>query len=444
MTWQNWARNVRCAPAMVAAPTTLDDLVAAVRQARDQGLSIRACGTGHGMTSLVATDGAIIDTRGLQRILSIDGDRVRVEAGVRMRRLVEAAWECGLTLEGGTIFDGLCVGGVVATGSHGSSLAGGTLSGRVVAMTLVRADGEVVNVDEHDLDTLRAARISLGLLGVVYAITFRAEPATMMHVEAHEVPIKRALSRLPDVARQHDHVSVYHFPYTSTLRIYTADRVAAPLMPARSKAGSKAYEALLNRVISPLVMATARTFPRATPTLMTLGRAVVPRARPHTTRSVDAFHYIWRVPRFWDLEVTVDLAHAADAYALVLERLQRAKKDGRYPINMAVHQRFIGADDAYLSSTLGRDSACIECVTDPNTPGAEAFLRALERDLGQALAARPHWGKLFYDLSSYHAQAASQLAAFEAVRARFDPQGTFLTPWLQHAIGHDAQRAQVA
>ena len=63
--WANWAGNQRCAPAAIAEPRDVDDLVAAVRRAARAGLRVKAVGAGHSFTPIAVTDGVQLRLDGL-------------------------------------------------------------------------------------------------------------------------------------------------------------------------------------------------------------------------------------------------------------------------------------------------------------------------------------------------------------------------------------------
>ena len=54
-TWRNWGGNVSVRPARETAPASVDELAAAVRRAAEDGLPVKAVGTGHSFTSMTLT-----------------------------------------------------------------------------------------------------------------------------------------------------------------------------------------------------------------------------------------------------------------------------------------------------------------------------------------------------------------------------------------------------
>ncbi len=85
-TWKNWAGDQRCAPAQIARPTSEDELAEVVAQAAARGLPVRAAGCGHSFTDIACTDGLLVDTSGMQRVIDADAESglVTVRAGITL------------------------------------------------------------------------------------------------------------------------------------------------------------------------------------------------------------------------------------------------------------------------------------------------------------------------------------------------------------------------
>jgi L-gulonolactone oxidase len=130
--WRNWLGNQRSTPSSLARPRGIEEVRAALGEARRRGLTVRAVGTGHAMAPLVPTTGMLVSMERCDRLLSVDGDVIEVEAGMDLRGLVAHAARHGLAVMGSAIYRDISVGGLTATGSHGTGLAGGCFSDRVI------------------------------------------------------------------------------------------------------------------------------------------------------------------------------------------------------------------------------------------------------------------------------------------------------------------------
>src|SRR5207247_3811025 len=114
----------------------------------------------------------------------------------------------------------------------------------VESVELVSGDGGVVEVDGSDPDALRAARVGLGALGIVTAVTLRCVPEfTLAGVDA-PAPLEEVLATLDERVEGNDHFEFYFFPYAERALTRTNNRVEQPPSP-RSRARAWVDEVLL-------------------------------------------------------------------------------------------------------------------------------------------------------------------------------------------------------
>ena len=187
--WTNWSGGQRCAPAAFERPGSRAEVAEAVGAAR----SVRAVGAGHSFSAAVPTDGTLLSLDRLDRVLDADppSGLVRVEAGIRLRRLSRELLARGLALPNLGDIDAQSLAGALSTGTHGTGGRLGNLSSAVESMELVLADGSERTLDGGD--ELRAARVGLGALGVVVAVTLRCVPAFRLHAVDAPQPLEAVL-----------------------------------------------------------------------------------------------------------------------------------------------------------------------------------------------------------------------------------------------------------
>jgi len=421
----------------ILRPRAVDELQRQVRAASAEGAAIRAVGTGHSWSALVPTDGTLVDTRSLERCLEQGPGWIHVEAGMTLKSLNDHLASFGQRVPGLTIYEHLTVGGVIATGSHGSDLVHGTVADQVLELDVVRPDGEIVRITEADGDTLRAARLGLGALGVTASVKLRCVPARTMLTRDVILPLEEGLERLEELARAHQHLSAYCFPYSRKMWLYAADPTDEPAdFAGLAKAGDHAWQYLWFRGLSRFVKAAIAVWPPITYPLARLAeRFPVERRRVRSSR--DAHHYLCTIPKLVDCEYVVPIRHARLAYRALVDLVEEYRAGGRYPINMALHGRFIKGSDALLSPTRGVDSMTLEAATAP-APDTHAFYREFGARMLGDFDGCPHWGKWFHSAEPLKAKYAGRLERFEAVRRAFDPDGAFLNPLLRSLLPAEA------
>jgi FAD/FMN-containing dehydrogenase len=164
-------------PALIARARSAADIAAAIRVAEDEGLELSVRGGGHNVAGRAVTDGAVMVDLSLMRDVEVDPEAktVRAQGGVLWGELNDAAAEHGLATTGGAIS---------TTGIAGYTLGGGLgwlmskyglAADNLLAVELVTAEGEVLDVtaDSHP-DLFWALRGGGGNFGVAASFTYRA------------------------------------------------------------------------------------------------------------------------------------------------------------------------------------------------------------------------------------------------------------------------------
>lgn len=187
-----WGRTAPSV-ATVWAPADADAATAAVAAAGARGIVARGLGRSYGDAAQNA-GGDVLDLRGLDRVLHLDGElgSVTAEAGISLdallRLLVPLGWFVPVTP--GTRF--VTLGGAIASDIHGKNHhVEGSIGQHVTAMELLLADGSIVELTPAD-DDFWATTGGMGLTGVVLRATVRLLP-----IETASLLVET--SRMPDL-----------------------------------------------------------------------------------------------------------------------------------------------------------------------------------------------------------------------------------------------------
>jgi FAD binding domain len=190
-----WNLAVDQRPAAVAFPDTADDVVEAVRWARDHGLRVMAQATGHAALVAGPLDGTLLVRTERMREVEVDPERctVRVGAGVIWEEVAEAAGEHGLAALAGSSHDVGVAGYALGGGCGWLGRRYGLAANSVVAAELVTADGRLVRADaDHEPDLFWALRGGGGAFGVVTALELRLFPVEEVVAGILWWPIERS------------------------------------------------------------------------------------------------------------------------------------------------------------------------------------------------------------------------------------------------------------
>ena len=419
MEWVNWSGSQRCTPARRLAPRTRAEVARAVVEGP---APVRVAGAGHSFSGGAATGGTLLSLDALDRVLEVDGERVRVEAGIRLHALSRELLARGLAMPNLGDIDVQSLAGAICTGTHGTGARLPILSAQVEAVELVLADGSERTLDHGEL--LAAAQVSLGALGVVVAVTLRCVPAFRLRGIDAPQPLEDVLADLGARADAHAHFEFWTFPHSGIALTRTNDRTDdPPRRPGRVKAYTS--DILLDNRALYLVSRAARAFPRAIPALNRFASSAA-----STRERVDWSHAVFASPRlvrFEEMEYSIPREHAAGAVREVKAILER------HPVSFPIELRFVRADDALLSPAYGRDSAYIAVHLFEGMP-YEAPFREVEAHLS-SLGGRPHWGKRSFLGAADLAPRYPGWDAFASIRAELDPGGRFASAWVRHVLG---------
>ncbi|GAB2884148.1 D-arabinono-1,4-lactone oxidase [Streptomyces deserti] len=431
-TWRNWGGNVSARPAREVTPASVDELAEAVRKAAEDGLRVKAVGTGHSFTSIAATDGVLIRPQLLTGIRSIDRENmtVTVEAGTPLKRLNMALAREGLSLTNmGDIME-QTVSGATSTGTHGTGRESASIAAQIKALELVTADGSVLTCSEKGTDEERAvfaaARIGLGALGVVTAITFAVEPIFLLTAREEPMPFDRVLADFDELWAENEHFEFYWFPHTGSTNTKRNNRSAGPERPVPQLKGWFEDEFLSNGVFQ-VANWVGRAVPATIPAIARISSRALS-ARTYTDIPYKVFTSPRRV-RFVEMEYAVP----REAVVATLRELKAMVDRSGLRISFPVEVRTAPADDITLSTASGRDSAYIAVHMFRGTPCQRYFTTA-ER-IFTAHEGRPHWGKIHTRDAEYFARVYPRFGEFTALRDRLDPDRRFQNDYLRRVLG---------
>ncbi|MGW4441291.1 D-arabinono-1,4-lactone oxidase [Streptomyces sp. NPDC004682] len=428
-TWRNWGGNVTARPARQVTPASVAELAAEIRKAADDGLRVKAVGTGHSFTSIAATDGVQIRPELLTGIREIDRTamNVTVEAGTPLKRLNAALAREGLSLANmGDIME-QTVAGAVSTGTHGTGRESGSIAAQITALELVTADGSVLTCSrEENPEVFAAARIGLGALGIVTAVTFAVEPLFLLHAREEPMPLDRVLAEFDQLWAENEHFEFYWFPHTGSTNTKRNNRSAGPARPVGQPVGWFEDEFLSNGVFQ-VAQWVGRAAPASVPAIARISSRALS-ARSYTDIPYKVFTSPRRV-RFVEMEYAVPRA----ALAETLRELKAAVERSGLRVSFPVEVRTAPADDITLSTASGRDSAYIAVHMYRGTP-YHAYFSAAER-IFTAHEGRPHWGKVHTRDAEYFDRVYPRFGEFRALRNRLDPERLFQNDYSRRILG---------
>lgn len=428
-TWRNWAGDQACTPAVLERPASRTEVAAAIERAANAGRVVRVVGAGHSFTDAALTSGTLLSLDRLDRVLDVDPEsgQVRVEAGTTLHALSAALHAYGLALPNLGDVDVQSVAGATATGTHGTGAKLQNLSAGLCSIELTLADGSALEVDSRtDLEAWRAARVSIGALGVVTAVTLQAVPAFTLEAVERPLPLDAVLDRIDEFVDGNDHFEFFTFPHSRLAMTRANNRVDRPPRP-RSAPREWAEDVLLRNH----AFTAACTLGRARPALIPALNRLASRAggSAHLVDHSDRVFSTPRLTRFTEMEYAIPREHAVAAVRAVREVAERDEFAVPFPLEV----RWVAPDDAFLSPATGRDTCYIAVHMFRGMPW-EPYFRAVEQVM-DGFDGRPHWGKRHFQTAATLQSRYPEWGRFAAVRRRLDPAGRFANGYVDRVLG---------
>jgi L-gulono-1,4-lactone dehydrogenase len=427
--WVNWAGDQSCRPFEVVRPSSRDELAEAVSAAAAAGRRISVAGSGHSFTGAAMTEGTMLRVEALKGVLDADpaSGLVRVGGGTVLADLNEELARLGLAMENLGDIDSQTIAGAISTGTHGTGARLRNISAQVEGLELVLADGSVrqLAAAAHP-ELLRAARVGIGVLGAISAVTLRCVPAFTLERVDTPRPREEVLDSFQESADANDHFELFTFPYADSALVLERNRTEALARP-RGRVGAYLNDVVLENWALGALSATGKRFPAAIPSLSRLAGRLASGGRT-VDRSDRAFANDRRV-RFTEMEYGVPREHGPEAARRVIEWV----RSNRYPVFFPIEMRVAAGDDALLSPSHERDTAYI-AVHQYRGMEWRPYFEAVE-EIMDSYGGRPHWGKRHFQTAATLAPRYPAWAEFQQARNDLDPTRTFTNDYAARVLG---------
>ncbi|KAI0162189.1 D-arabinono-1,4-lactone oxidase [Xylariaceae sp. FL1272] len=225
-----WAKTFLSRPDLYFQPESLPEIEKIVKLAHRCHRRITTTGCGHSPSSLTCTSSWLVNLDKFNRILSVDGETgiVVMQSGIRLYQLCEELDKYGLAMPNLGSINQQSIAGAISTGTHGSTLQHGLMSEDVLSLRITTADGTTrfCSPDEEP-ELFRASLLSLGALGIITEVTFRAVPEfTLKWQQVIDTDAKMMNSWNKDLWTHAEFVRVWWYPYTRRAVVWSAQKTS--------------------------------------------------------------------------------------------------------------------------------------------------------------------------------------------------------------------------
>ena len=464
----NFGGNIELSSESLYAPRTEAEVLEILE--RHRGQSIRAVGRLHSWSQVLNVHDVVIDLRHFDRVILSDETNPTTAvlgAGLQIKNALIKLKKHDLTLPSLGLITEQSIAGATATGTHGSGKQ--SLSHFIQEVTLAHYDPETGRPTLRvisDGDELRAARCSLGCLGIVLSVKMTVRPTYRVEFQLHEV---RDIQSVFDSEESYPLQQTYFLPWRWSYVLHQRRETSRP----RTKLYwlHRCYWLLTFDLGLHFVLITAARILRA-PRLVQvlfkhiLGKTVIQRWKvvddsvPALTMEHEWFRHIeieMFVTRTKLPEAMKQLQAVLELGAGVLKATENeftshskvcwSKEEadrfrGQYTHHYPICIRKVLPDDTLISMGSSDDEPwyAISLISyeKPNRrQGFFDFANLICKVLMETCDARPHWGKVCPISAVQAAKAYPRLTEFNQIRELLDPHEVFSNEWLKQVIPWD-------
>ncbi len=493
----NFGQNIRLTPQFFYTPENEQEVLQILSQHRGQ--KIRCSGRLHSWSKAIEAEEVLLDLRRLDQVIP-EPERASpsavVGAGCQVKRLLEQLQRAhGWTLPSVGFITEQTIVGAISTGTHGSGRH--SLSHYVLAVRLARYDadtGEPVIEEIDSGDALRAARCSLGSLGVILSVRMQCRSAYA--IEEHF----REYGRLEDVVAAEDEypqqqffLAPWRWTYFAQHRRETAQR------KSKTRWLYQAYRFITFDIAMHLLILLTVRLLRSDASVRGMLRWLVPMFVVRNWRVVGSSdsqlvmeHELFR---HVEIELFVQKSQLAAAMRFLRQALtiagsptslsdQQALREvtpadcaedlqrliGSYCHHYPICVRKVLVDDTLISmaspgshtpkrdavrASLATGELSAEAIQSPAEDSwysitltnyqrgrqREPFERLasfLARSMATLYGARPHWGKLCPLSPAELRRLYPEFSTFQEICQQLDPQQAFANRWTQSLFAKES------
>lgn len=383
----NWSGSLRFRPGRRERPTTEDEVSRIVRRAAAEGKTVRPAGTMHTSSPLFVTDDVLVSLEHLRGVESYDPgqNEATVRPGTPLHDMGDALHAHGLAVPNLGDVDVQQVVGAISTGTHGTGRGLQSLSCMLVGGRILTAEGEVMVFSiEDDPEFVRAARVSLGTLGIFTALRLRLLPAYDLHRQEWCTTNDRCRTHIEELAAENRNFDFYWYPRSDTVKLRTWNRPG-------EEPGDIPYAKNVEDRTGPAHRMLSKT----------------------------------RGLKFDEMEYALP---AEVGYECFEEVRTAVLEKHRRNVGWRVLYRTVAPDDSYLSMAYGRPTVTISLHQNATLPLWDYFgdIEPIFRKYG----GRPHWAKKHTLRAGDLRPLYPEWDRFRRIRRRMDLEGVFMSPYL--------------
>lgn len=221
-TITNWFGDITSNPAVVVQATSVDEIVAVLKDPDRYPSPVRAVGSNHSTSACgVADGGTLIQMSKMNAIVKIASDTVTAQGGAIYIDVAQELEKHGLQFYVNCEIGNLSVGSAACCGTKDASMPGeyGQVNSYVTSIKMVLPSGDLLEVTDGEPDLMQLVRSSYGTFGIVYEATIRVRPVVPMAVHHETFTLQDFTAQLPALKARGESMMFYIFPFENLITV---------------------------------------------------------------------------------------------------------------------------------------------------------------------------------------------------------------------------------
>ncbi|WP_431030303.1 D-arabinono-1,4-lactone oxidase [Lysinibacillus sp. LZ02] len=418
--WTNWSQRFVSYPTYYA-PQSVDELVQIVKDHSQSSRTIRVTGAAHSFSPVALPESSALTLHHLRGLISVDKEKMEATfyAGTYLYEIGPLLEQHGLAVLNMGDINVQTLAGVISTGTHGTGVTLGSFSSMVTKWTFVNGLGEVMTHERGEDDLSHALHVSLGLLGILVAVTIRVIPLYSLHYRSSRENLHTSLQTFQQDIRQHRHVEWYYFPCSETIQVKKMDLIPPKYATARERTMENLKLEMIENRLFEVASKVCKLKPQFSTMVSQLSSKLITEGE-----KVDICYMVYPTPRrvkFNEAEFAIPLQQ----FEACMEEIHATMKAEKFNVHFPIECRTTAGEAGFLSPTQGEESAFLAFHMYQGMDESRYFQWVFS--MMEKYGARAHWGKMNrytkenIDLYYPHAQKINK------IRQKLDPADIFVT-----------------
>lgn len=475
-TWCNCTGNVKVTPLRFFYPRTEKDIADIVRAAENEGLRVRAVGSGHSFSEAAKEKDYLLSMKYISGLAKTPYANLKkkyrnlplvdVKAGTVISKLNRELDKMELALINMGVIDVQTISGAIMTGTHGTGLNKPSMPDMVRSLKLVGNGGKLYQIEPtdglthpkeqapdgdikliQDDDIFYSTILSFGGMGIIYELTLEVRPRYWMKETRYLMPWSKLeqqllsrefMRKLEDKDFVAFRVNPYRIKDDHRCAVVEQDICELKEKPSELSALTKN---VLYTIFSNLEFAIENSIKRFRKSPQRVSKTIqlglwATKDTTYFNRSYKVLYQAGNAVLRHGISAEFAFEAKPEKIVQVLKKIfkqaeKNAKQSSMYQSSY-ISVRFVKPSKAYLSSAYGRKTVYIDI---PMLYGTTGDIETLERyqEIMMEMGGIPHWGKLNSRLYLHQDFIRKQFCKVDQwieARNAMDRNGTFLNDFI--------------